>query len=185
MEFCWLHTHNKDTIIQLHTNHITHRLYHITAFCRLMWYFLQTNTSYSNMWSWPSLWSQLPVMVGHTFMELERSMILYMAVTVYGSYCTWLLLHTLATCLSLNHGQSFTFPVMIFVYVQPSYVGKPEELYSSCIIWYIRWNLHLLEELLVVHSTSTLCAQVCTTHWNFLVAYGYCTCSSYWVTGLG
>jgi len=101
-------------------------------------------------------------------------MILYMAVTLY-----------LGHLFISNHGQSCTFPVMLFVYVQPPYVCKPEELYSCCILLYICWNLHSLAELPVVQSISILCPQIRTTHWNFLVAYDYCTWSSYWVKELG
>jgi len=53
-------------------------------------------------------------------------MILYMAVTLH-----------LGHPFIKNHGQRCTFPVMIFVCVQLPYVGKPEELYSCCILLYI------------------------------------------------
>jgi len=73
--------YKRDTIIiQLHLQHITHKLFHhITTLCTLMWYFLQTNTSYSNT----PLLSQLPVMVGHTIMEPAN-----FYDTVHGRYST-------------------------------------------------------------------------------------------------
>lgn len=125
------------------------------------------------MRTWPPLLSQLPVIVGHTIMEPAN-----FCDTVHGRYSiTWPPVY-------LKSWQRCVFPVMLFVYVQLPYVGKTEELYNCCILLYIRWNLYSLAEQPVVHPTSILCPQVCTTHWNFLVAYDYCTWSSYRVTGL-
>jgi len=126
------------------------------------------------MWSWPPLLSQLPVMVDHTIMEPAN-----FYDTVHGHYSVpWPPVY-------LKSWPKVYISCYTFCIRSTALVGKPEELCSCSILLHICWNLHSLADLPVVQPTSVLCPQVCLTHWNFLVAYDYCTWSSYWVTGLG
>ena len=98
------------------------------------------------VWSWPPLLIQLPVMVGHTIMELAN-----FYDNVHGRYSVpWPPVY-------LKSWPKVYISCYAFCVCSTALVGKPEEVYSCCILLYICWNLHSLADLPVVQPTSVLC----------------------------